>query len=310
MNKKHLVACAAAILIILQTCILTAAEQPVDEVKKARDAYPRLFTGVLSSAKLVTLPPGTLFRSGDIVITPKDIDADIAKAPDGLKAQLRKNAFFILENQATMALVTAQAKAWAEQDKQNFSDGKELLRTYIGNLTREVTVSDEEAKLFFDGNQDLMGGATYDQVKNQLKAILLEDKRMWALDSHLKNMGDSISIELNKTWTHQQSVLASENVVDRARKSGRPSMVDFGADGCQPCEVMKPVLSSLKEEYRNKVNVVFVQVRDEQVLAARYGIMSIPVQIFYDKNGDEVFRHIGYYSKDEILAGFAEMGVK
>jgi thioredoxin 1 len=45
-------------------------------------------------------------------------------------------------------------------------------------------------------------------------------------------------------------------------------------------------------------------------LAARYGIQSIPVQIFFDKDGKEVFRHVGVFPQEEIEKKLAEMGVK
>ena len=108
----------------------------------------------------------------------------------------------------------------------------------------------------------------------------------------------------------EQAALAKDNLVDKARASGLPSMVDFGASGCQPCEMMAPILETLKKKYAGKVNVEFVHVRDEQVLASRYGIQSIPVQVFFDKDGKEVFRHVGFFPQDEIEKKLAEMGVK
>jgi len=57
-------------------------------------------------------------------------------------------------------------------------------------------------------------------------------------------------------------------------------------------------------------NVLFVHVREEQVLAARYGVQSIPVQVFFDKDGREVFRHVGFFPQEELEKKLAEMGVK
>jgi thioredoxin 1 len=87
-------------------------------------------------------------------------------------------------------------------------------------------------------------------------------------------------------------------------------MVDFGADGCIPCEKMRPILAELKEKYAGRVNIVFVHARQETVLAMRYRIQSIPTQIFYDKSGKEVFRHTGYYSQRNIERKLREMGVQ
>ena len=59
-----------------------------------------------------------------------------------------------------------------------------------------------------------------------------------------------------------------------------------------------------------KANVVFVSVRERQILASRYGIQSIPVQIFFDKDGKEVFRHSGFWPQDELEKKLTEIGVK
>lgn len=112
------------------------------------------------------------------------------------------------------------------------------------------------------------------------------------------------------SWVKEQAVLAQDNQVDKVRVSKKPSLVDFGADGCQPCDMMTPVLASLRDKYAGKLNVLFVHVQTEQILAARYGIQSIPVQIFFDKNGKEVFRHTGFFPQNEIENKLSEMGVE
>jgi thioredoxin 1 len=74
--------------------------------------------------------------------------------------------------------------------------------------------------------------------------------------------------------------------------------------------MMQPILNKLKKKFADSLNVVFVQVRENQVLGARFGIRSIPVQAFFDKNGEEVFRHVGFYAEEEVLKQLAKMGVK
>ncbi|MBI4881420.1 MAG: thioredoxin family protein [Planctomycetes bacterium] len=85
---------------------------------------------------------------------------------------------------------------------------------------------------------------------------------------------------------------------------------DDGADGCQACEMMAPILVALREKYAGKANVVFVHVREEELLAARFGIRSIPVQVLFDRSGEEVFRHSGFLAQDEIEQKLAELCVE
>jgi thioredoxin 1 len=54
---------------------------------------------------------------------------------------------------------------------------------------------------------------------------------------------------------------------------------------------------------------VFLHVSENQVLAGRYGIQSIPVQAFFDADGQEVFRHTGFYPKEEVMQQLKKMGV-
>jgi thioredoxin 1 len=74
--------------------------------------------------------------------------------------------------------------------------------------------------------------------------------------------------------------------------------------------MLAPILETLKGKYAGKLNVVFVHVGQEQILAARYGIVSIPTQFFYDKDGKEVFRHVGFIPQQDIEKKLAEMGVQ
>lgn len=291
--------------------LMANADEAKDNIQLVKDAYPDLTSGALTLAKVVDLPSDILLRSGKIEISQKDIDAEIASAPEELRTQLAQYQFLVLENKATQALLEDEAGNWAKENKRPTDEAKDqLMQAYILSLTSNVSVSDDEAKSFFDQNKDMMGDATFEQVKDQLKEYMLGQKRQEAVGAHVATIGARHEIEINKTWAAKQYTAAMDNPLDKARKSGKPTMVDLGADGCKPCEMMTPVLEELKKEYEGKVNVLFVHVRKEQVLAARYGVQAIPVQIFFDKDGKEVFRHVGFFAKDQIITKLTEMGVK
>ena len=107
-----------------------------------------------------------------------------------------------------------------------------------------------------------------------------------------------------------QARLALDNPVDKARMSGKPSMIEFGSTGCVPCEMMQPILENLRKKYPDKLNVVFVHVGENKMLGARFGIRVIPVQAFYDAKGKEVFRHQGFYAEAEVLKQLKKIGVE
>ena len=79
--------------------------------------------------------------------------------------------------------------------------------------------------------------------------------------------------------------------LDKALAQGKLMMVDFWADWCGPCRMLGPVIEKLADQYPDVV-VGKVNVDDEQELAMRYGVMSIPTVIFF-KDGKEIDRKVG-----------------
>ncbi len=103
--------------------------------------------------------------------------------------------------------------------------------------------------------------------------------------------------------------LATPAVAAEPTASGLPRLVDLGADKCIPCKMMAPVLEELREQYKGRLDVVFLDVWKNPNVSKQYGIQVIPTQIFYDATGKERFRHEGFFSKDDILAKWRELGV-
>lgn len=82
---------------------------------------------------------------------------------------------------------------------------------------------------------------------------------------------------------------------------GTVTLVDIGADKCIPCKMMAPILEQLREEYKEKAAVVFLDVWKDPTLGKPFNIRSIPTQIFYNKSGKEVWRHEGFLDKKTIV---------
>ena len=89
-----------------------------------------------------------------------------------------------------------------------------------------------------------------------------------------------------------------------------PRLVDLGADKCIPCKMMAPILDELKAAYAGQFDVEFIDVWKNPDAGKSYGIRSIPTQIFIDAGGKELFRHEGFFPKEDILAKWKELGVE
>jgi len=87
------------------------------------------------------------------------------------------------------------------------------------------------------------------------------------------------------------------------------TFIELGADRCIPCKAMQPIMKEIAEEYAGKVQVVFYDVWKDSRPAQKYRIQLIPTQVFIDQGGTEIFRHVGYFPKEEILSMFKEKGL-
>jgi thioredoxin 1 len=106
-----------------------------------------------------------------------------------------------------------------------------------------------------------------------------------------------------------QPSLTSITIIE-ALKNGKPTLAEFGRGTCIPCKQMKPILENLAVEYEDRLNVPIVSIDDYRELTNYYKIMGIPTQIVFDSNGKEVFRHIGFWPKDQIIPQLSKLGIK
>jgi len=91
---------------------------------------------------------------------------------------------------------------------------------------------------------------------------------------------------------------------------GMVTMVDLGAKKCIPCKMMAPILVKLEKDYKGRAAIIFLDVWEDSAPAKRFGLRAIPTQIFFDKQGKEVYRHEGFMSEKDIIKRLSEMGVK
>jgi thioredoxin 1 len=89
-----------------------------------------------------------------------------------------------------------------------------------------------------------------------------------------------------------------------------PRLVDLGAGKCIPCKQMAPILEELKKEYAGRMEVEFIDVWKNPDAGKAYGVEMIPTQIFYDASGTELFRHTGFFGREDILGKWKELGVE
>jgi thioredoxin 1 len=82
-------------------------------------------------------------------------------------------------------------------------------------------------------------------------------------------------------------------------KSANPVLVDFWATWCRPCQMVAPILEELTSEYTGKLTIAKLDVDQNQQIAQKYHVMSIPTMIVF-KQGQPVANIVGFKPKDKL----------
>lgn len=94
-----------------------------------------------------------------------------------------------------------------------------------------------------------------------------------------------------------------------SEEAGLPKIVDLGADKCPNCKKMVAILAEMEESQAPYFSVEFIDVWKNPEAAEPYNVSLIPTQVFLSASGEELFRHEGFFSKEEILAKWNELGI-
>ena len=94
--------------------------------------------------------------------------------------------------------------------------------------------------------------------------------------------------------------ITESNFEEEVLQSQKQTLVDFYADWCGPCQIMAPVIKKIAEEAPDNMQIGKVNVDENQELAIKYDVESIPTLILFE-NGKEKKRLLGVRDKQEIL---------
>ena len=261
-----------------------------------QEHYPGNMSGILAGAVLTDLPPDKVLRTATFTIDRKDIEDHIKKAPSYIRGQLRKYSLFQLAQLTRRHMLLSAAK------KQTLKGGpdNDLLVRYIKLIAAKADVTNEKARAFFDNNRDMFGGASFEQVKSNVKRYLLQQEKRLMIDNHVSKLSREFSLEVSSSWVKTAYSRMKDNPLDRARANNRLTVVNFGADGC--CgPTMSGTLDEVRKKTSKRVDVLFIDVQREPILVAWYNVRVNPTQIFFDRNGRELYRHTGFISPNGIM---------
>lgn len=116
-----------------------------------------------------------------------------------------------------------------------------------------------------------------------------------------------LALSLAATWAADSATAAGS-----ATSAGLPTLLELGSKKCIPCKKMAPILEALGKDFAGRLAITSIDVNADEAgrkAALDWKIELIPTQIFLDAAGKELFRHQGFFDRDEILARWRLLGV-
>ena len=98
--------------------------------------------------------------------------------------------------------------------------------------------------------------------------------------------------------------VTKDNFEKEVLKSDKKVLIDFNADWCGPCRMLRPIVDEIAET-NDKIKVVSVNIDDEDELADKYEVSSIPCLVLI-KDGKEVNRNVGLIAQDQLESFIGE----
>ena len=105
--------------------------------------------------------------------------------------------------------------------------------------------------------------------------------------------------EIFRMEDFMEKVITNSNFHEEVENAALPVMIDFYADWCGPCQMMAPIVEKLSDEYEGKMIVGKCNVDEQEELASKFGVMSIPT-ILILKGGQVVMKSVGGVSQGEL----------
>lgn len=270
--------------------------------------------------------PGRLIlaKVNDEKITVKQFDKEIAKVePPLIREMFREDPDKFLDRMIVKTLLlqeakkqgtTAPAQTYKDAAQKPLSADDALIVEFIGKkFSAAPEVKREEIEGFYKTYKDRMGGKPLKDVAPAIEQYIREAKRQEALEQYLGELRKNAKVEINQARLQKIAAkppeMNSAEDFKKALTSGKPLLVDFGANSCLPCRQLRPVLKEIATEYSAKASVLVIDAYKNQNLAQEYKVFMLPTLVFFDSKGKEAFRNVGIMEKEKIVGKLKEIGM-
>ena len=265
-----------------------------------------------------------LARVNDEKITLEQFNKEIAKVePPLIREMLREEPNNLLERiimkvlllqEAKKQGVSAPVKTYKDPAKDSLSPDDSMIIEFISKkFSSPPEVKREEVERFYKTYKDKMEGKPLKEVAPMIEQYIREAKRQELLGQFFEELRKNAKVDINQEQlqkiTAKPPEMNSEDDLKQALTSGKPVLVDFGANSCIPCRQMRPVLKEVGTEYSEKAKILIIDVYKNKNLAQEYKVLMLPTLVFFDSKGKEAFRNVGIMEKEKIVGKLKEIGM-
>jgi len=291
--KKHLKWIIPVVVVVLAVCVF---------------GYLKLFAWNPERQKLAQINTRQ--------ITVAQFGRELEKVPSPYKEMLQEDPKQFLDQLVLQEILLQEAERLGVKSDAN-AKPEEKESSQIQNLLKKevidkVKVNKEEIEILYKEHQSKMGKKKLDEVAPLLEELIRDAKGKEKVEEYITSLREKAKVEVDEKRLKEISVPSSatntSDDFEKAVKSGKPLLVDFGANSCVPCRQIRPILKEIAKEQTGKAEILVIDVYKFKSLAAEYKVQVIPTLIFFDKTGKEVYRHMGAWDKDSIVKKLAEIG--
>ncbi len=265
-----------------------------------------------------------LARVNDDKISVDQFNKELAKVePALIREMVREEPNNLLERMVMKTLllqeakkqgVPAPVKTYKDAAANPLPPDESMISELIGKkFPSPPEVTREEVEGFYKMYKNRMEGKPLKEVAPAIEQYIREAKQQQALGEFLEDLRKKAKVDIDQAQLQKVAVkppeMNSEDELKQALTSGKPVLVDFGANSCLPCRQLRPVLKEISAEYSEKAKILVIDVYKYQNLAREHKVLMLPTLVFFDSKGKETFRNVGSMEKEKIVGKLKEIGM-
>jgi thioredoxin 1 len=265
-----------------------------------------------------------LARVNDDKISVDQFNKELAKVePALIRDMLREEPNNVLERMIVRALllqeakkqgVSAPVKTFKDAAANPLPPDDSIIAELIGKkFPSPPEVTREEVEGFYKMYKNRMEGRPLKEVAPAIEQYIRDAKSREALGQFLEEIRKNAKVDIDQAQLQKVTVkppeMNTEDELKQALTSGKPVLVDFGANSCLPCRELRPVLKEIAAEHSEKAKILVIDVYKNQNLAREHKVLMLPTLVFFDSKGKETFRNVGIMEKEKIIGKLKEIGM-